>query len=571
MKSKIPFQIFCIFPVIVFVFILTSGGCVHSQNIDDRLDLAEKFMESRPDSSLSILERIPDSDVKGASRKARYALLKSMALDKNFIDTTTFDVLQPAISYYLRKGSPDEMLRTYYYQGVIYSNAGNDELAMQAYLNALDVQGEILDSLTLARLLVAQSVLYYKEYRIKESVENNLMAGRIFGNLSKIPNQLNCYLRSLDGAIILDQRIMADSIMKECKILIRDTPSLQEQAVESSLRYEVSFGNKTEISKVIEEVHEYGLAEYMMMNIARAYSKIGEPETGLLYLNDANIAPDNILDSLTYWSVKTEILENMGEDKEALDAFRNYSRLLEVYHDKLFSNELLFSEKKHEMEIKSMAKLHKRDNAIKWILAGMLLLILVIGFIYYRYRLNKAAHRDAQQKAEKLQLEAEKLQLESANLQHEIDILEEEKYKLTGMLEQREELSAEMKAVIRSRLEMLNGLLAKEITSIDSYDKQFRDYVEILKKDKKKFLVSTRKAFQASHPEFIEYLKQHELTDNEINYACLYAIGLRGKEVGNYTELKRHYNISSDIRQKLGLDTNSSNLGPYIRKLMKEL
>ena len=36
----------------------------------------------------------------------------SMALDKNYIDTTTFDIIQPAIDYYLSKGNADEKLRT---------------------------------------------------------------------------------------------------------------------------------------------------------------------------------------------------------------------------------------------------------------------------------------------------------------------------------------------------------------------------------------------------------------------------------------------------------------------------
>ena len=82
---------------------------------------------------------------------------------------------------------------------------------------------------------------------------------------------------------------------------------------------------------------------------------------------------------------------------------------------------------------------------------------------------------------------------------------------------------------------------------------------------------STRLAFKASHPKFIQYLEEHNLTDSEINYACLYAIGLRGKEIGEYIQLKRHYHISSDIRKKLGMNEQETNLGIYIRQLMKKL
>ena len=82
---------------------------------------------------------------------------------------------------------------------------------------------------------------------------------------------------------------------------------------------------------------------------------------------------------------------------------------------------------------------------------------------------------------------------------------------------------------------------------------------------------STRLAFKASHSQFMKYLEDCGLTESEQNYLCLYAIGMRGKEIGEYIQLKRHYHISSDIRKKLGIDEHETNIGIYIRKLMKRL
>lgn len=65
--------------------------------------MAENLMNTKPDSALTLLKNIPVTNIKGKEITAKYALLKSMALDKNYIDTTTFDVLQPAIDYYLKK------------------------------------------------------------------------------------------------------------------------------------------------------------------------------------------------------------------------------------------------------------------------------------------------------------------------------------------------------------------------------------------------------------------------------------------------------------------------------------
>lgn len=83
-------------------------------------------------------------------------------------------------------------------------------------------------------------------------------------------------------------------------------------------------------------------------------------------------------------------------------------------------------------------------------------------------------------------------------------------------------------------------------------------------------MYSTQLAFKASHPDFIRNLEEHNLTEYEISYVCLYALGLRGKEVGEYLNLRRHYNISSDIRRKLGMNEHNTNLGIWIRRQLNQ-
>ena len=560
--------IWTVFTAMILLVLLLAGGCRHDLEIDCQLDMAENLMEDRPDSSLSILEGIDGSELRDDRVKARYALLKSMALDKNYIDTTTFEVLQPAIDYYRKHGNADEKLRTYYYEGRIYDNAGDDDLAMQAYISGLEHEYQMTDSLTLARMLVAQGVLYYKQYRIEDLVENNLRAADIYGRFGKKPQQLKGLVRALNGGIIMSDKSKADSIIRICKAIVDDLPDLNKETLLPFLKYAIVFGTDEDIKSMIGEVREAGMEDDMNMTLARAYTKIGEAETGLRYLDQAKLASDNILDSLTYWSIKTEVLENMGEYKESLDAFRSYNSLLEKYHTQLFSNELLFSEKKHAMEIEDMERIRERDLVIKWILAGAAVLILIIVFIYYRYRMNKAGRIIAEGNSERLRLNNEKLQLEAENLHLQIGQLEGEREQLKELLDKHDTLSEEARQIIKERIALLNGLFAKALTDVDSYGKEFQKYIVKIKKDKKAFQQSIGKVMETTHPGFMKYLKDRGLTERETNYVCLYAIGLRGKEIGNYLDLARHYNISSDVRRKLGLDSRDENLGPFIRELM---
>lgn len=138
------------------------------------------------------------------------------------------------------------------------------------------------------------------------------------------------------------------------------------------------------------------------------------------------------------------------------------------------------------------------------------------------------------------------------------------------MQKEQSELSKPIKDVIKNRLDLLNGLLAKEITNNDRYAEPYNKWIDTVRNDKKKFMDSTRLAFAASHQKFMEYLEQHGLSTDEINYLCLYAIGLRGKEVGEYIQTKRHYIVSHEIRKKFGIDEHETNIGLYIRRLMKD-
>lgn len=117
--------------IILAIFLFSCNG--HSKHWET-LSQVESYIEEKPDSALVTLEQIDLSELSGKEEKAKYALLYSMALDKNFIDKTDFELLQPAIDYYEDNGSATDKLRTCYYQGRIYQNLGNDALAMESFV-----------------------------------------------------------------------------------------------------------------------------------------------------------------------------------------------------------------------------------------------------------------------------------------------------------------------------------------------------------------------------------------------------------------------------------------------------
>lgn len=255
------------------MIVVLLASCNRNTPILEQMNMAENLMNTKPDSALTLLKNIPVTNIKGKEITARYALLKSMALDKNYIDTTTFDVLQPAIDYYLKKGSPDEKLRTYYYQGRIYQNQGDDDSAMQSFLNGRDLKQVVTDSLLLAHTLVAQGTLYLKQYKINEFVQNNIEAARLYGAIGKGIFEIKSYTNALDGYVMLNNQSPADSLLSICIPLVQKNPDGEVYLFTSLLTYTIKFSSTDELKSFLDKYQDLELSKDETLNFARGYSE----------------------------------------------------------------------------------------------------------------------------------------------------------------------------------------------------------------------------------------------------------------------------------------------------------
>lgn len=561
-------------------------SCSGNPEVDRKLTVAENMMAERPDSALSVLNGIDTELVTSEAEKARYALLMSQALDKNYIDTTTFDVLQPAIDYYIDKdkGTPDEKLKTLYYQGRIYQNIPDFDMAMQTFLKANDFKNECRDSLTYAHMLVAQSVLYFSSYQIEDYVSSSLMAAELYDKLNNDRYQQSSLIKALNGSIALGNRQLSDSIMPLVDSLAQYVPDYQDERLLVQQTYLIWFESDSAIKSLLDTVSDYSMMnDESRLNIANGY----------LILNQAKKAENilNLIDSCgevgkssRYLWLKAKTLEANDKYKEALASYKTYYDAIERENSKIYYQKTTVAEDRHDLELSNLRKIQHKDKIIWLSVCSLLILLIVVGVIYYFFRIGRMKRIVAENEKARLQLENDALlrqnevlelekhtvELAAENMRLRISQLETENEQLKDLSE-KEELPNDVRKVIKERVEMLNRLFAARIldkdTNVNAYDEWLRQEIS----DKERFMNSNRLAFKASHPMFIKYLEEHGLTEYEINYLCLYAIGLKGKDVGSYMQLRRHYNISSEIRSKLGIDEHETNIGIYIRKLLKSL
>lgn len=79
-----------------------------SGDIDSFLHNAESLMNEHPEDALSIIRHIDRRKIYSSASEARYALLYSQALDKNYVDVTSDSLTAVAVNYYDRHGTKHE-------------------------------------------------------------------------------------------------------------------------------------------------------------------------------------------------------------------------------------------------------------------------------------------------------------------------------------------------------------------------------------------------------------------------------------------------------------------------------
>lgn len=94
-----------------------------SSGIKKKLDIAESLLQPRPDSSLAIMESIDGNDLRTREEKARYALLMSAALDKNYVEVTSDSLIRIAVDYYSIRKDQQRRMMAYYYLGLVLDSA----------------------------------------------------------------------------------------------------------------------------------------------------------------------------------------------------------------------------------------------------------------------------------------------------------------------------------------------------------------------------------------------------------------------------------------------------------------
>lgn len=416
----------------------------------------EAMIEAHPDSALTILRGVDQASLGSDKERARYALLMSMALDKNYIDTTSFDVIQPAIEYYLDrdKGTPDDKLRTYYYQGRIFDNRKDRDNAINCFAKALDNTQGVTDSLCIARTLVAQAGLYSSLYDFASYTNYHLRAANIYKKYSYKDYEFDCLLNAFNGANVMKDKSLADSILNLCSSFSSLDGSQRQTFNSYKLSYLANLGTKKELSEVVLKQQIDSCDINGLLNIAFAYHRLSDNIKAKQFLDDV-FESGVKFDTLKYQSILITVLRDLGDYKQAFLTYWDYAHKADSIYSIQFERKQKFIEEKHDLELKAQETERQKSQIIWWSISiGLLLCIIILAYSLY---------------VKKIKMEHTNDLLKIRNLQD--SLFERDK--------RQEEMSNKIGSLFSTRFKLLDGLASSYFECKETGQEQKRIYAEV--------------------------------------------------------------------------------------------
>lgn len=541
--------------IIVIILALCLVSCSHHSKHWETLTQIETFVEENPDSALSVLQGIEVDDLSGSEEKAKHALLLLMALDKNDVAETDFEILHPAIDYYKNNGTPTEQMLTLFYQGQIHRINSQYAQALACFGEAIKIDENSKDIQTKARIYDAQGDVYRVLTKWDETIKSKLCAAEYFSKLNNTDSYVSSLLDVFYTYTKNGDSISAGRYHNKCNDYLKDISSKTRNKYYCYyLNYLIATNKLNVIENTIQEyLSEVPANNLDYLSLAYAYMALGDINKVAEALSKNELPADNE-NILRQYAIVAALNAHMQEGRDMLKSSKEFFIERDSLIYSLYENDIQYMHQKNSAKLQQEREELKKHT--KAIIITSVILVLLIALYLLRKRLQNSRTKN-------IILESEKTLYE--NMYKEVL---SERDSLNDMLTN-SSIREETMTIIRKRLEVLNAIVVSHLSDRESDNKRANEQLQNLIANREVFIKSTRLTLEENYPHFFAYLHDKGLEEFEIDFCCLYAIGMKGKEVKAYTNLNRHYKDSSEVRQKLGLVESDTNLSNFLQKLLK--
>lgn len=319
----------------------TLFSCVGS--IDKRMDMIESKIENNPLEAYEELFGLSSANINSNARRARYALLMSLAQDKNYIDVTNDSLIQTAIHYYRDRKEPRYKMLAEYSLGRIQRNARDNTGAIVSFLQAKTLAKQIedyhywgLSARNIAQLYGEcndedSELNYYRESRDAFNAASNAryaaysqlgearayMTKGVFAAADSLLDLLEQYSKK-EGEVHLLRLVLQDQALTILSSL-KGSP----QKVIEKYREAESVGNVKKTT-----------ADYC--TLALAFEQMSSPDSVKYYLARAEASAITALDSAHLYNKRAQIFEHQGNFEQASNQMK---QVIALHNRMVYSRE----------------------------------------------------------------------------------------------------------------------------------------------------------------------------------------------------------------------------------------
>lgn len=605
---------------LVALLLLAPGGCgseaerrVHAEALS-RMDSAAALIEENPDSALSLLQAVDSAGLTDQPTQARFSLLMAQAIHKTS-ELTDMAIVQPAIDYYANHGSPTEQMLTDFYEGVVYKSHHQLTKALECYLRA-EQRGEGSTFWEgMGRVITGQGTVYYNWKQWDSYLKCMLKALEYYRKSDDEPT----YYRTLYFVAVAYAR--KGDYQNERKYLEMLRPAVNDPTSERQtwyyyelLLYYQNTNQKDSIlalASIYEDVVK--LDSYDSLDLVHCYIDANEPALARRYMPPADKNMTEYLMIRRWLSLNAMLCKAEGRYKEEAVFMERYDALQDSIRK---IEDRSASQVAHEAHISTLSYSQqqtktRKSNAVVMIAIGLIISLSIALVIYLRkHSINKKRIKADEEKYKDAErITAEKLKASERIAADRIDKLEdmlkETESLLSASLDKEKNVSNQLKEVEHQmglkdekinrltceteKLQSLHGIAFNQTrlckTLIAAYgtknkkleEKQTAQLHKMFQ-TQNDFIKFAVHSLRSNTPNVYDWFVKQELSDTEIAICSLMRYGLTMKEIRELIPLIRNNNVTSLIRDKLGLtDTDpilrvilfSETMKDYINKKPK--
>lgn len=539
-----------LFPLVLLTCMVLS--CTSQKPVDSALKHAGCVMSCCPDSALVLLQEINRNDLKKDSQRAYYSLLLSEALDRNAIYVKSDSLILPAVDYYKDHGNSCNKLKACYYMASIAHNAGDRDAAMEWLARGEPYISQTKDLYTAGHLYFKKSSIYKELMDYESALDNDLKSSSFFKDNEYFYKYALTQVSIADDYLNLHKLDEAEDALN---VLLPDWDSLAYVVRAQYLKTRIGVATERQDTAYVQflknacfsEIPDASLRPWLAISDAHVAS--GKLDSALYVLGNYARYNPNALDR-NYYTRLARVYESLGDFQTALDMQKKAYEVSSETIREVMNSDTRFMEERYKNQNAQLQHKLLRTSLIATIVILLLAGLVVIHLI-----------RRAWKKTES--------NLSSLKLQY--DQLQKERDELFLAQEKSEFMNDDIRKIVNERLALLDKVLLGHITSNPVDSKVAEQSIEELMQNKDQFILSTATVFEASHPKFIAFLKEHDLSQWEIGYCCLFLMGMYSKDMEPLFSKASSNNYNKIIRNKLGLPLNGPKLKTYLLDTCKEL